>query len=299
MSYTCKRCGYTAIQISQLKKHLKKKKLCEPVFSNDEPSAILADLDTAEGRKKHQSAEVFSSNQSTLTDLTKVGAPDLVVIVRKLEVELSQSRYEVETLKKQVSQLKTAIKSFEKAENTIMPAVTTTESHNNTESHNTTDSNNNNNTDSNNKTVNIHINNFGSENLSYLTPEFMKALMCDPNVGVNDAIPEIVRHIHFNPDHPENHNVKARDEESVLVRKSGAWKEADATRTIDKMLDNATNKAANAKTKGELFDERTPYMKQQVFDACVLKGMKKTDGEAKQLGRSRVRKYMKPHIQEA
>jgi hypothetical protein len=293
MTYSCVRCGYTALQISHLRSHLKKKSICEPVFSNDEPSAILADLDTAEGRKKHQSADVFSSNQSTLTDLTKVGAPDLVDIVRKLEVELSQSRYEVETLKKQVSQLKRAIKSFEKAENTILPAVTTTDSNNNN-----TDSNNNT-TDSNNKTINIHINNFGSENLSYLTPEFMKALMCDPNVGVNDAIPEIVRHIHFNPDHPENHNVKARDEESVLVRKSGAWKEADATRTIDKMLDNATNNAANAKTKGELFDERTPYMKQQVFDACVLKGMKKTDGEAKQLGRKSVRKYMKPHIQEA
>ena len=278
------------MKLSQLRTHLKKKKLCEPVFSNDEPSAILADLDTAEGRKKHLTVQVLPNMQSSIKDLTKVGSLDKDELIRKLEVELSQSRYENEVLKLQLKNVEKLPKvSYE---NTILPAVTTTESHNNnTDSNNTTDSNN--------KTVNIHINNFGSENLSYLTPEFMKALMCDPNVGVNDAIPEIVRHIHFNPDHPENHNVKARDEESVLVRKSGAWKEADATRTIDKMLDNATNKAANAKTKGELFDERTPYMKQQVFDACVLKGMKKTDGEAKQLGRSRVRKYMKPHIQEA
>ena len=287
------------MKLSQLRTHLKKKKLCEPVFSNDEPSAILADLDTAEGRKKHLTVQVLPNMQSSIKDLTKVGSLDKDEIIRKLEVELSQSRYENEVLKLQLKNVEKLPKvSYE---NTILPAVTTTDSNNNntdSNNNNNTDSNNNN-TDSNNKTVNIHINNFGSENLSYLTPEFMKALMCDPNVGVNDAIPEIVRHIHFNPDHPENHNVNARDEESVLVRKSGAWKEADATRTIDKMLDNATNKAAKAKTSGELFDERTPYMKQQVFDACVLKGMKKTDSDAKQLGRKSVRKYMKPHTQEA
>ena len=111
MTYTCKRCGYNANQISHLRSHLKKKKTCEPVFCNDAPGDILAELDTAEDRKKHLTVHVLSNTQSSIQDLTKVGSVDKDGLIRKLELELSQSRYEVETLKKQVNQLNSTIKS--------------------------------------------------------------------------------------------------------------------------------------------------------------------------------------------
>ena len=50
-NYNCARCGYSSIYISHMKKHLTKKKVCEPLYSNAERSVLLEALKTAEGKK--------------------------------------------------------------------------------------------------------------------------------------------------------------------------------------------------------------------------------------------------------
>jgi len=312
-SYRCKRCGYSATQVSQLRLHLQKKKLCNPVYCDESPEAILAELETVEGRRKNTTVEVIPLTQSSIKDLTKIGPLDKDNLIRDLYVELAKFKYENEMLKKQIRVMKVAVKSISKAESicVAMPTegiantnTTNTEgSHNNTTntegSHNNTNTNTNTNSHnehSNNSTVHIQINNFGSENTSYLTPEFMQALMRNPSVGINDKIPQIVQHIHFNPDHPENHNVRpdeGGDEESVLVRRADAWRKASATRTIDRMLDRATERAAEAHRNDELFDEAASDVRRKIFEACVLKGMKNKGSDAKQLGRTCVRDFLK------
>lgn len=302
----CKRCGYSATQVSQLRLHLQKKKRCEPVYGDESPAAILAELETVEGRRKNTTDRVVSSNPNHFADLSKVGAPDLVTMVRRMQDDLNQCRRENEMLKKQIREMKVAVKSISKAESicVAMPTegshhnnTTNTEgSHNNNTNTNTNTNTNSHNEHSNNSTVHIQINNFGSENTSYLTPEFMQALMRNPSVGINDKIPQIVQHIHFNPDHPENHNVRpdeGGDEESVLVRRADAWRKASATRTIDRMLDRATERAAEAHRNDELFDEAASDVRRKIFEACVLKGMKNKGSDAKQLGRTCVREFLK------
>lgn len=289
----CKRCGYSATQVSQLRLHLQKKKRCEPVYCDESPEAIMAELETAEGRRKNTTDRVVSSNPNHFADLSKVGAPDLVTMVRRMQDDLNQCRRENEMLKKQIREMKVAVKSIGKAESICGHNNTT-----NTEgSHNNTNTNtNSHNEHSNNSTVHIQINNFGSENTSYMTPEFMQALMRNTSVGINDVIPQIVQHIHFNPDHPENHNVRADeggDEESVLVRRADAWRKASATRTIDRMLDRATERAAEAHRSDELFDEEASDWQKIIFEKCVLKGMKNKGSDAKQLGRTCVREFLK------
>ena len=51
----------------------------------------------------------------------------------------------------------------------------------------------------------IVLNAFGSENTSYITGEYIKGLISS---GPMNSIPKLLEHIHFNPDHTENHNVK-------------------------------------------------------------------------------------------
>ena len=58
----------------------------------------------------------------------------------------------------------------------------------------------------NNNTNNIIINNFGNENLEYLTPKYLTELTRIPSL----AIPKLIKDIHFNDKHPENKNVRLR-----------------------------------------------------------------------------------------
>ena len=63
-----------------------------------------------------------------------------------------------------------------------------------------------NNTITNNTTNNtIIINAFGKENLDYIKKEYVQALV---KSGPYGSIQKLIKHIHFNPNHKENHNIK-------------------------------------------------------------------------------------------
>jgi hypothetical protein len=56
----------------------------------------------------------------------------------------------------------------------------------------------------NNNTINIHINAFGKENTDYLDDQAI--VECIDRIF--NSVPAILKRIHFDPDHPENHNIK-------------------------------------------------------------------------------------------
>ena len=62
-----------------------------------------------------------------------------------------------------------------------------------------------NNTLNDNRQLNITLVNFGQEDLSHITPEFIAGLF--DQLDCTNVIPTIVQKIHNDPDHPENHNV--------------------------------------------------------------------------------------------
>ena len=64
-----------------------------------------------------------------------------------------------------------------------------------------------------NNTINITINSLGNENTSHITPEFM--IECIKNKM--DGIVQYLMKKHFDPEHPENHNIKVDgDNYSIL-----------------------------------------------------------------------------------
>ena len=77
----------------------------------------------------------------------------------------------------------------------------------------TTITNNNNCNNVNNTNINIQLNGFGEENLDYITPEYIYALAKGPN----QAIPKLLKNIHFNPEHPENWNVELKNKKMSYV----------------------------------------------------------------------------------
>jgi hypothetical protein len=78
----------------------------------------------------------------------------------------------------------------------------------------------NNNTNNNTQNI-IVVNNYGKENTDYLTVDKITALLNRPF----DSVQELIKMLHFNSDHPENHNVKItnKKEPYALVWNEPIW----------------------------------------------------------------------------
>jgi hypothetical protein len=103
---------------------------------------------------------------------------------------------------------------------------------------------NNNTTNNNNiETQNVHIiniNAFGNENTDYLDDKAI--LAC---IGrVYKSIPSLLEKIHFDPKHPENHNIKITNKKlpyASVMGNNQKWKTVDRKDAIDTMVNNGYN----------------------------------------------------------
>ena len=65
------------------------------------------------------------------------------------------------------------------------------------------DNNNNNTTNNNTNNITITVNAFDNTNTSFLTDKDYKQCIDK----ISNSIPEMIKKVHFNPEHPENHNI--------------------------------------------------------------------------------------------
>ena len=91
-----------------------------------------------------------------------------------------------------------------------------------------------------NNTINIVApNNFTQENLDYLTGDYLDGLLKIPY----GSILNLLRYVHFNPNHPENHNIKIpnRKEKFAVVYNKGKWEIRVKKDVIGDMVETAYN----------------------------------------------------------
>jgi hypothetical protein len=98
----------------------------------------------------------------------------------------------------------------------------------------------------NNNTTNIQTQNiinikcFGNENMEYITDKVI--LQC---IGkVYGSIPMIIERIHFDPEHPENHNIKIPNKKlphANVMTENDSWKLVKLDDAIDSMIDTGYN----------------------------------------------------------
>jgi len=83
---------------------------------------------------------------------------------------------------------------------------------------------------------NIIVNNFGSENIDYLTDKVYKRLLNLPLSGVA----RLIGHIHFDPNHPENHNVRITNKKLKFaeVKKNNKWLLQHKKIVLDDLLES-------------------------------------------------------------
>lgn len=140
----------------------------------------------------------------------------------------------------------------------------TTMNHHTTNNDHSTNLNTTNNTNSNNNIgTQIVINAFGNENTDYLDT---KAIVKCIN-EVYKSIPAIVETIHFNPKHPENHNIKIPNKKQPYATVMGndqKWKYVDRKDAIDKMIDHGYTLLDGTYRENR---DRFPPRKQDRFEA--------------------------------
>ena len=101
----------------------------------------------------------------------------------------------------------------------------------------------NNNTTQNIETQNVHIiniNAFGNENTDYLDDKAILACISK----VYKSIPSLLEKIHFDPNHPENHNVKITNKKlpyASVMGNNQKWKTVDRKDMIETMVLNSYN----------------------------------------------------------
>ena len=86
---------------------------------------------------------------------------------------------------------------------------------------------------------NIYINNYGQENLSYITSNYLNSLLKKPY----GAIPKLIKDIHFHPKHPENMNIKITNKKLSYAKvwEDNKWSIKDKNEIINNMVDKGFN----------------------------------------------------------
>ena len=129
-------------------------------------------------------------------------------------------------LETEIQELRKKIEDLEKSKN----------SNTNIENQNNTNIKNQNNTTNN----IININCFGNENMDYITDKVILHCMNK----IYGSIPLLIEKIHFDPEHPENHNIQIPNKKlphAKIMNNKREWEIVQKKEAIDTMIDNGYN----------------------------------------------------------
>ena len=135
----------------------------------------------------------------------------------------------------------------------------------------------------------IVVNNYGKENTDYLTVDKIKKLLNRPY----DSVQELIKMLHFDVDHPENHNVKItnKKEPYALVWNDPIWelrkKKSVVKDLVDKgymMIDNTHDNIGKPLKKyinfQDNFEDDTTAIKEKIeeeTEIVIINETKKID----------------------
>ena len=115
--------------------------------------------------------------------------------------------------------------------------------------------------------VNITINAFGKENIDYLTEK-----QCIKIVNqVFNSIPAAAQIVFFNPEHPENHNIKIPNKKepyAMIMKADQTWEMTDRKKAIESMTQKSYSIAEES--YGKVYDKILPN-KRESFERFMDK----------------------------
>ena len=268
VEYLCHRCGYVASQRINLKHHLNRKKMCRP---------ILGDI-SIEDIKKHYNLEIKKLNpnepkMNKFEPKMNPNEPKMTPInYNEYECIYCNKCYSTNSHMRRHEKTCKVKKDNEKKDNEIKELKEMVEkllvnSDGNTITNNNTNNNSNNNTNSNNTINNtININNYGEEDTKYITSDYILNLL---KFKPAKAIPELIKHTHFNDEYPENQNIKITNKKGphIKVMKNNKWELQNKEETITDLIDRQQLHLNNEEME-EKIEEKCSISEKGNIDRC-------------------------------
>lgn len=86
----------------------------------------------------------------------------------------------------------------------------------------------------------IVVNSFGNENIEHLTDQIICKLI---KTAPFTSVPQLIEKIHFDPDHPENHNIKITNKKMnyAEIVQNNKWVTANKKKVIDDVIQKSYN----------------------------------------------------------
>lgn len=229
MEYLCERCGDTFTCKRNLISHLHRLKVCQ-ASSSDAPSRedLLKKVTTKQlndvnfpckyCEQKFNTKSAMYKHSQKCTKHPKRQAPSNDVSVASSSSSSVQnvvnvvSNVDLEALKNELKK-EILIELQQKAQMVI----------NNTTTNNITIQ----------STQNI-VNNFGNEDTSHLTEDFLSYCLMNPKKGMT----KLIENIHYNPDIPANFNLRCKSLKQNIFEKyvDSEWRICDASNTLDELI---------------------------------------------------------------
>ena len=217
--YKCDECLFCSKLKGDYNRHLKTKKHLA-ITINSLPSMVMTTNDHKMTPNDHKMTTNDHTFKCEFCDLFFSTKP------HKRRHELHYCNINPSIKDNKIKQLEKEKKKLEKKIDKMLDKVCTI--NNTTNTTNTT----------NNTTNNIIVvNNYGKENTDYLTVETLTKLLNRPF----DSIQDLIKMLHFNVEHPENHNVKItnKKEQYALVWVNKIWEVRKKKALIKDMVDKS------------------------------------------------------------
>jgi hypothetical protein len=173
-------------------------------------------------------------------------------ILQQLQTEKEELREKLSIYEKEHDEMKTQIAML------LDKHAASTTTTNNTNSHNIETQQN---------ITNININAFGNENTDYIDEKVI--LSCIDRVY--KSIPSLLEKIHFDPKHPENHNIKITNKKlpyASVMGNNKKWKMVHRKDAIESMVQNGYNMLDDTYVDNK---EKFTPVKQQNFEGFQSK----------------------------
>ena len=232
MDNTCKRCGYSATTKASLIRHLMSKNPCEARNDNTPRDTLIEQLQHREYKtdtincpccnklmsKSHLSRHKKVCKKNIQHTCESQGVSEETIHVSTETLQHLQAQIQAQLQAQFQAQIDELRKEIQKQKGASQPSTSVI----------------NNTTINNGNTYNIQLNNFGQENTSYLTPEFLTYCLRNPKKGM----PSLIEKIHYNKDYPENHNLRCKSLKNNVFERfiDAQWTLCDASNTLDELI---------------------------------------------------------------
>ena len=221
--YNCERCGFTTDHKNNYRKHIFRKFTCKPELELISIEHIRINLDL-ENIDTSESISLENRNVSEPIHDLKI-TYDCKFCGKNFLCRQNKWRHEKFNCKENdiIDQMNIKM-------DTMIKKIETLENQNKNLIQNNTFRNNKINSDN-----TIIVNNFGEENLDYITDQMFKNMIQKGS----QSIPSLIKHIHFNPKHPENHNVRMKNKKLkyLEVKKDNKWEYKHKKAVLDDLVD--------------------------------------------------------------